>query len=57
MLETIPDTSDILDNFMMGRYEAFQRQLNKIQGKLKYDYFFGEHRNGSVFKKIRTLTL
>ena len=23
MLETIPDTSDILDNFMMGRYEAF----------------------------------
>ena len=25
MLETIPDTSDILDNFMMGRYEAFQR--------------------------------
>ena len=30
MLETIPDTNDILDNFMMGRYEAFQRQLNRI---------------------------
>ena len=24
---------------------------------MKYDYFFGEHRSGSVFKKIRTLTL
>ena len=23
MLETIPDTNDILDNFMMGRYETF----------------------------------
>jgi len=23
MLEIIPDTNDILDNFMMGRYEAF----------------------------------
>ena len=57
MLETIPDTNDILDNFMMGRYEAFQRQLNRIQAKLKYDYFFGDHRSGSVFKKIRTLTL
>ena len=25
MLETIPDMNDILDNFMMGRYEAFQK--------------------------------
>ena len=25
MLETIPDCNDILDNFMMGRYEAFQK--------------------------------
>jgi len=57
MLETIPDTSDILDNFMMGRYEAFQQQLNKIQAKLKYDQFFGQHRSNSLFKKIRTLTL
>ena len=23
MLETIPDASDILENFMMGRYEQF----------------------------------
>jgi len=57
MLETIPDTNDILDNFMMGRYETFQRQLNRIQRKLKYDFFFGEHRSNNVFKKIRTLTL
>ena len=57
MLETIPDTNDILDNFMMGRYEAFQRQLNKLQKKLKYDQFFGEHRSNNFFKKIRTLTL
>ena len=57
LLETVPDTNDILDNFMMGRYEMFQRQLNRIQNKLKYDYFFGEHRGNNVFKKIRTLTL
>ena len=57
MLEIIPDTNDILDNFMMGRYEAFQRQLNCIQKKLKYDFIFGEHRGNNVFKKIRTLTL
>lgn len=30
LLETVPDTNDILDNFMMGRYELFQRQLNRI---------------------------
>ena len=30
LLETVPDTNDILDNFMMGRYEQFQRQLNTI---------------------------
>ena len=57
LLETIPDTNDILDNFMMGRYELFQRQLNRIQSKLKYDFIFGEHRSNNVFKKIRTLTL
>lgn len=59
MLETIPDTSDILDNFMLGRYEDFQRQLNRIEKKLKYDFFFGEHRDrgNNVFKKIRTITL
>lgn len=57
MLETIPDMNDILDNFMMGRYEAFQKQLNRIQKKLKFDAFFGDHRSNNVFKKIRTLTL
>lgn len=57
LLETVPDTNDILDNFMMGRYELFQRQLNRIQSKLKYDFYFGEHRSNNVFKKIRTLTL
>ena len=49
LLETVPDTNDILDNFMMGRYELFQRQLNRIQNKLKYDFFFGEHRSNNVF--------
>ena len=57
MLEMIPDTNDILDNFMMGRYEAFQRQINRIEKKLKYDSIFGQHRSKNVFKKIRTLTL
>ncbi len=57
MLETIPDMNDILDNFMMGRYEAFQRQLNRIEKKLKYDVFFGAHRSVNVFTNLRTLTL
>ena len=57
LLETVPETNEILDNFMMGRYEAFCRQMNQIQSKLKYDPCFGEHRSNTVFKKIRALTL
>mmetsp|Transcript_9695 Transcript_9695/g.11937 ORF Transcript_9695/g.11937 Transcript_9695/m.11937 type:complete len:182 (-) Transcript_9695:287-832(-) len=57
LLEMVPDTNEILDNFRMGRYEAFQGQLNRIEKKLKYDPFFGSHRSSNVFKKIRALTL
>lgn len=42
---------------MMGRYEAFQHQLNRIERKLKFDSFFGKHRSKNYFKKIRTSTM
>merc|ERR1712156_170365 len=57
LMEMVPDTNEILDNFRMGRYEAFQHQLNRIERKMKYDSYFGCHRSNNCFKKIRALTL
>ena len=57
LLETNPDTADILENFMLGRFEKFQRQLNQIEQKLRYDAYFGAHLAPKVYKQIRVKTL
>jgi len=50
LLEANPDTTDILENFMLGRFEKFQRQLNRIEQKLRYDAYFGAHLAPKVYK-------
>ena len=50
LLESNPDTEDILENFMLGRFEKFQRQLNRIEQKLRYDAYFGAHLAPKVYK-------
>ena len=57
LLEQNPDTVDILEDFMLGRFEKLQRQLNQIEQKLMYDAYFGKHLSPKVFKKIRVKTL
>lgn len=39
--EIAPDSADIIENFLNGRYTEFQASLSKISSQLKYDMFFG----------------
>jgi COP9 signalosome complex subunit 1 len=57
LLDMQPETSDIFENYLNGRFEKFQSQLNLIERKLKYDQFFGEHEQTEIFKKIRVKAL
>lgn len=57
LLETNADTHNILEDFMLGKFEQFQKRLNVIEAKLKYDAYYGQHLNPRVFKKIRVKTL
>ena len=41
LLENYEDLSKTFDNFLNGRFEALQSQINSIQEELKYDLFFG----------------
>ena len=57
LLEQNPDTVDCLEDFMLGRFEKLQRQLNIIEQKLKYDAYFGAYTAPKVYKQIRVKTL
>ena len=57
ILETNPDTADIFENFMLGRFEKFQGQMNRIEQRLTFDAYFGKHLAPKVFKQIRIKTL
>ena len=57
LLEEQPDTADIFENYLNGKFQRFQAQLTSIEKKLQYDQFFGVHIKTDVFLAIRTKTL
>ena len=40
-MENAPETSDIIENILNGRYMEFQQSLASISSQLRYDLFFG----------------
>src|SRR5579875_1799900 len=55
-MEAVPETSDIIENYLNGRYQDFQKSLSIIQSKLKFDMFFG-HKLNRVIETIRKKAL
>ena len=51
-----PNTEDVLENFLNGRYMDFQRQIVQITSHLKYDLYFGRRLN-QVTSDIRRKAL
>lgn len=54
LLENYEDLSNTFDNFLNGRFEELQMQINKIQEELKYDLFFGTQ---TIYRMIRNKNL
>ena len=50
------NVSDVIENFLNGRYMEYQSQINTIIGQMKYDLYFG-HRLQKVMKEIRKKAL
>ena len=56
LMEIAPETSDIIENYLNGKYMEFQRSLSSIQTHLKFDIFFG-HRLEQIVTTIRRKAL
>mmetsp|Transcript_27419 Transcript_27419/g.20572 ORF Transcript_27419/g.20572 Transcript_27419/m.20572 type:complete len:242 (-) Transcript_27419:99-824(-) len=56
LMESVPETTDIIENYLNGKYQDFQQALQKIQQGLKYDAFFG-HKLDDIIAKIRRKAL
>lgn len=55
-MEIVPQTSDIIENFLNGRYMEFQQSLAAITHALQFDLFFG-HRIHALVGQIRKKAL
>jgi hypothetical protein len=54
LLENYADLSNTFDNFLNGRFEQLQSQINQIQEELKFDFFFSSQ---SIYRLIRNKNL
>lgn len=54
LLECFPETADVFDNFLNGRFQTLQKSLNQIKENLSFDYFF---QDSKFFNKIRANNL
>lgn len=50
------NVSDVIENFLNGRYMDFQRQIAHIASQMRFDLYFG-HRLARVMKDIRKKAL
>lgn len=48
--------SDVIENFLNGRYMEYQTQINAIASQMKYDLYFG-HKLTRIMKEIRKKAL
>jgi COP9 signalosome complex subunit 1 len=56
LMEIVPETTDIIENFLNGKYMEFQRSLSSIQSHLRLDLFFG-HKLEHMITNIRRKAL
>lgn len=56
LMEIVPETTDIIENFLNGKYMEFQKSLSQIQSQLKLDMFFG-HKLDHIIMHIRRKAL
>jgi hypothetical protein len=56
LMEAVPQTQDIIEDFLNGRYMEFLKALDAVAFALRYDVFFG-HRLGYVVGQIRKKAL
>ena len=53
-MEVVPQTQDIIENFLNGHYMEFLSSLNTVSSYLRYDVFFGHRLHyfvGTIRKK------
>jgi len=52
----VPETTDIIENYLNGKYMEFQQALSAIENHLRYDMFFG-YRLPTIIENIRKKAL
>lgn len=52
----MPETTDIIENYLNGKYMEFQQALSSIENHLRYDMFFG-YRLPKIIENIRKKAL
>ena len=57
LLESNQYTQNVIQHFMLGRFEEALKATNKIREQLQWDQYFGAYGNQAAFKEIRTRTL
>ena len=57
LLESNQYTQNVIQHFMLGRFEEALKATNKIRDQLQWDQYFGAYGNQAAFKEIRTRTL
>ena len=57
LTETSSSSAAVIECFLNGNYLEFQRNLKAIKNQLRFDPYFGEHKNVSIFRDIRQKAL
>ena len=57
LLESNTYTQNVLENFLLGKYEEALKATQIIRQQLKWDQYFGMYGNNQVYKEIRIRTL
>lgn len=57
LLESNIYTQNVLENFLLGKFDEALKATTKIKEQLRWDQYFGMFANQRVFKQIRVRTL
>jgi polyhydroxyalkanoate synthesis regulator protein len=57
IIEYYPDASNIFEDYLNGKFESFQLQMNEIERHMQFDLNFGRHTGKQIFRDIRMKAL
>ena len=57
IMESYPGASNIFEDYLNGKYETFQQQMNEIEKHMHFDLNFGKHTGKQIFRDIRMKAL